>query len=431
MLKLMIIARHFPPSGRVSVLRPLKLANQFAALGLQATVLTAEPSCMGSRRDTSLMVEAGRLDVVRARCGNLLDHCQEWGLRKGLFDRLTHLSGLVAAQLAKRVWPDYGQYEWLRAAVPAGVEAVRERGIDLIFATAPPYETLELARRIALETGVPFVADFRDLPRDWHCASMAFTAMDEILQAAAAITYVSPPQGPSLLAAFPKLAQDRMRFVPNWFDERERAGLELCAPAVSGPLRLIHGGSLYGGSRDARGLLQAIARFNQAAPARRLHFDQYSLGDARFLLAHARENGCEHDVSIHPAVPRRILLETCQASDVLLLLVGHDSGNTQHADAIPAKLFDYLLCDRPVLVLGPANCTAGQIVVNCKRGIHVSDRDPEAILSALHGLVQAPEQVGLDLSREAVAAYSAKEVCGGLIDFFEQLKAARARDTGQ
>ena len=53
--------------------------------------------------------------------------------------------------------------DWVRTAIPAGRQLIKEWKPDIIFASAPPNTGLIVASRLARAHKVPWVADFRDL----------------------------------------------------------------------------------------------------------------------------------------------------------------------------------------------------------------------------------------------------------------------------
>ena len=84
-----------------------------------------------------------------------------------------------------------------------------------------------------------------------------------------------------------------------------------------------------------------------------------------------------------------------RGADILLLVVGDN-----HADMIPAKLFDYLAARRYVLALAPRGSEAGEMVSRLGIGQAVSPADGGAIAESIASRFQAsrddlPEQSGV------------------------------------
>ena len=100
-------------------------------------------------------------------------------------------------------------------------------------------------------------------------------------------------------------------------------------------------------------------------------------------------------------------------------MVGHNKGAMEHAGAIPAKLFDYFLACRPILVVGPSDCEAGKIVMRTNRGLAVSDDDAAGIAAAVDRLRHQEGASGsLDLSLDGVSDFEAAVSVERLAIFF-------------
>ncbi|MBU0718428.1 MAG: glycosyltransferase, partial [Planctomycetes bacterium] len=84
-------------------------------------------------------------------------------------------------------------------------------------------------------------------------------------------------------------------------------------------------------------------------------------------------------------VPHEQAIVEMMSADALLLNVP-DGPNAD--SVIPAKLFEYLAAGRPVLVIGPRNGQAEQIVQSCDTGV-TANFHPELIAAALGRLFSA------------------------------------------
>ncbi|TVQ72333.1 MAG: hypothetical protein EA363_04685, partial [Balneolaceae bacterium] len=78
-----------------------------------------------------------------------------------------------------------------------------------------------------------------------------------------------------------------------------------------------------------------------------------------------RELGLETRVTVRPYVPHKKATALMQQSDVNVVVV-HRSDDSRIL--IPGKLYDYLYAGRPVMVIGPPDGDAAQIVRNCGMG---------------------------------------------------------------
>jgi hypothetical protein len=81
-------------------------------------------------------------------------------------------------------------------------------------------------------------------------------------------------------------------------------------------------------------------------------------------------------------------------------------------------LFDYMAAGRPILVVGPEGCVAGQMVERLNRGIGARDDRPEEITKAIDLLLAGQGRQGpLDLSPEAVSEFEGAKAVARLAEF--------------
>jgi glycosyltransferase involved in cell wall biosynthesis len=165
MKRLLLICYYFPPLGGAGINRPLALYKHLPAYGWQVDVLTVKPV-------TYRMYEPHLLDTIDTT------HIYRAGSRDP--QRLMWLLGMRrvkpaaierARPAAHRFFPD-SKIGWLRPAARLGRTLVANQRYDAIVSTSPPITCHLVARQLARETRLPWLADFRDFwtgrkPADW------------------------------------------------------------------------------------------------------------------------------------------------------------------------------------------------------------------------------------------------------------------------
>lgn len=428
MKRLLVVAAHFPPSTVVGAQRPFRLVRRISESGWEARVLTMPPACQLCVGDGP-EAEALRPGLTKmVRCWSPWWHAHHWNQPTRGWRRMPAAVRRVLAHFTWRLIPVDNAYPWALRAARVGARLVRRRQIDMIWATGPPLTALCLARRIAMRTGVPYVVDFRDVRRADAPATSPTQhgrfneAEEEVLRDAAGITYVAPPQWDALVARHPSIAAKPRCLVYNWFEQSEAdslASFRFDYPTI------LHGGSLYGGQRRLGAFLQALRlleRQQGAVPAGLQLLQLSPAGLCEHLLNEARATGVEDMIRIQPAVSRPEFLSMCRGADILLLVVGHNDGATEHAGTIPGKLYDYFAAGRPILVVGPRGCEAGKLVARLNRGLSVADDQPEEIAHTIRSLlVTDGGGTAVDLSFDSVREFEASCVLKTLADFLRQL----------
>jgi len=313
-------------------------------------------------------------------------------------------------------------YTWFLRAAKPGQHFAEKEGIDLLWATAPPYSALYLAYLIHEKTGIPYVVDYRDArvtsidhtsrreQRDWEYENRAAAS-------SAGYTYVAPDQKGVLERTVPTLRDKPSILAHNWIEQDK---LDRCPPKQWRNHTVVHGGTVYGGTRRMDGIARAVTAL---AGETGLRLENYGpMVDHKFLKSITDEAGESGHVNLNAPLPYSEFISACKGAAILLLLIAEDSHRRQHAGAIPGKLYDYLGCHRPILVVGPKGCEAGKMVEVMRRGIACVPDDYTGITVAMSKLLREEGRDGpLDLRPAAVADYQSGNVVARMDGFFNSI----------
>lgn len=424
--RLLVIASYFYPCGYVGAQRPQRLVRGIGDFGWEPLVLTPPPRCQ-LPWDPAADPQAPPFNgVTTFPCCSPWRHDVAEPMYAWRPGNIRPLLRRAFVRLTAPILPVDVGFPWAIAATRTGVNLVRRHRVDLIWCSAPTISGLLLARRVSSRTGVPFVADFRDVSiepdgaaRDRQERSRARCEATAVA-AAAGVSFVSPAQEAVLRRRHPGFDSMPHRLLYNWYDPDEVAGL---APVRYAAPTILYGGSLYGGTRRIDGFMSALGMLRDrraGKPAVRFVF--HSLTAEPGLGKAASELRLDGEVDMLPALGRRDLLAACMGADVLLMVVGHDDGSTQHAGAIPGKLFDYFSAGRPILVVGPRGCVAWDLVERVGRGIGAADDDAAGIAAAIERLLEGQGKNGpLDLSPEAVREFHSDAVLSEMAAFLDEV----------
>src|SRR5271165_650283 len=415
-MKVLIVTFAFPPSNVIGAVRVGKLARYLDHRGHDVRVLTTDVV-----DDRSLPVEISQERVIYTEYRerkHWLDHIvrsvrggpatvaggrredaspQHVAPTRSLRQTLRrHYLGLIHI-------PDM-RADWIRTAIPAGEQLIREWRPDIIFASAPPHTGLIVANRLARAFDIPWVADFRDLWADnpyysqpgWRRRVDAAIER-QVLRRAAGLVTVSPIWAEQLRRRHGKAVEVIYNGYAEedfpWFSPRADRG-EM--------LTIRYMGSIYRGFRDPTALFAAIALLPDGLRSR-IAVEFFSdAGDA--VLDAAAAHRVESAVAVKPRIPYRRALALQMEADVLLLLQSNDQRDEGN---LPAKLFEYLYARRPILLIGYERGIAARLVI--ERGAGLVSNSPLRIRDQLQKwcenkragrLERLDPSVSLGLSRE-------------------------------
>jgi len=356
MKRLLMIAFHFPPlAGSSGIQRTISFARHLPQFGWEPLILTAHPQAYERLSDDQLMDVPSSAAVERAFA---LDSARHLAIR-----------GRYPAFAAR---PDRWITWWL-GAVPRGLRMIRKYRPHAVWSTYPIATAHVIGHTLHRLSGLPWIADFRDPmaqegypadPKTWR----SFKRIEEdALRSASVCVFVAPGAARAYRERYPDVPGTRFAVVENGYEEDSFPRLESPdrSPLLPGTFTLVHSGIVYPSERDPTKLFQALRqmldrgrlkpgelRLRLRAPA---HEDLLAKLIDRFRVAEV--------VELCPPIPYRRALQEMMRADGLLVLQASNC-NQQ----VPAKLYEYLRCQRPVIALtDPAGDTASLLR---KAGLH-------------------------------------------------------------
>ncbi|HUG24362.1 glycosyltransferase [Piscinibacter sp.] len=453
-MKVLQIAYYFPPMGGAGVQRALKFSKYLPEFGVTPVVLAAHDPDYVSDPSLAAEVPAG-LAVHRVAHRVLLQRLVQWRRRRAARGRRGAEQGVaaLATGAAASSWLDgardamlrgYAALQfpddkaaWARRAIDEARRILREQRIDLIFSSSPPVSAHALGARLSRESGIPWVADYRDLWTEissqgapaWRCALDRRTESAWLRQAAGVVT-VSPSW--QRMLAHRVSPHCPVAFIPNGYDEADFVALRGAEPeGERTDFVLAHTGTFYG-PRDPGGLLDGVALYltQTARPTRRLRIRLIgNMGgrfDARLRQFDALFPGVVERV---PYLPHRDALAELVRADALLLVVGGWRG-AGGAGLLPGKIFEYLRAGKPILVLGDERGDAAELVRQHAQGWVVDEGRPAEVARALAQMVGDGPRISSGLQRPrspdeirgTVARFERRELARQLADFLHRCK---------
>jgi glycosyltransferase involved in cell wall biosynthesis len=406
-MKILIVSYSFPPENIIGAVRVGKLAKYLHERGHEIRVLTAPP---GSDRSLPLEIPADRIVYaddrnIDARFDPLI----------ALFRRVCGATpgvapggaGIAESSSGSRDGPGLSEFlrrhyyavlripdsraGWHANAVSAGRGLLAKWRPDLIFASSPPTTSLFVAAALGPRFEVPWVAELRDLWTDnpYYAFPAWRRALDGVLErrllrAAALLVTVTPPWGQTLQSSYDK----PVSVVLNGFAEEDVIGAGGREAYQAGSLSIVYTGNIYRGFRDPSALFVAISKLspeNRASIA--VEFYGTSVAEVRHLVLLHGVGDC---VGIRPSVTYRESLRLQRNADVLLLLQWDDP---RDAGNIPAKFFEYIAAERPMLMLGYGGGILAQMIRERKAGL-VSN-EPDVIAGQLSAWIDMRRNGGV------------------------------------
>ncbi len=373
MKTVLILAVNFPPSGGVGVIRTVKFIKHLPTFGWQPLVVTLPAKSTKRIIDDSFMGEISPdLEIHRPF---FLDY------RKFIRGDAAKLLNPI---LSRILFPDK-YVQWNRFAFNyIRDQLLPRRQIDLVYTSVGPHSTMLLAQRVKQAFDIPFVVDFRD-PFSFRQYTLldAKTAWQKraehiegrVLRDAGHVINVSRIWRQKYEQMYPFIAS-KSSLVHNGYDEDDFIGLDsktdndVLTLGYNGTFsRLVPLDPIVAAIEEIHQRHGISIRLNIATPiAPKKLTSQYPYCFDHNLIAHKG------------FLPHRKSLDNLARSDIALLIL-NDIQATE--GMLPAKTFEYLRMQMPILLLHRKNGFLSEIIDQTQTGLTVNINDPPAIVEAL------------------------------------------------
>jgi glycosyltransferase involved in cell wall biosynthesis len=406
--KVLVIALACYPSNSAGSHRPVKTARHLPEFGWDPVILCAEWTTANAREryDPGLAREEDPCRTIRMPypappCGRL---------------------GRAARRFLTEAFPYTTPRFAVRSFLAEASRLVESEGVDVIWSTYKPGLTHLVASRISMLTGVPWVADFRNLPDEIHDSPRIRRSVRYEVSActsAAAITTVCQ----ALAVRLKSRHEAPVHIVTNGFDPEDYD------PAAGLPgevFDITYCGTLYE-HFDPRPLFRAIDLLESRGDIDlgRVAVGFYGPPQAQIDKLAAGFQ-CARVVRAGARVPYKEMLRRQQESAVLLVVKPPTSGG-----AIPSKVYEYLGARRPVLCVPGDGGEVDEILAETGAGVSVGD--PEEIADVLGRWFMAWSDSGVlpcGSAPERLKRYSRRQQTRGLAVLFDSLNPGGAAGVG-
>jgi glycosyltransferase involved in cell wall biosynthesis len=377
----LFIAFHYPPEASSSgVLRTLKYTRFLPDFNWRVSVIAPETDAYDVR-DPGLEAQVpSNVRIVRTPFMNIK---RDFSWR-----------GIYPALLAvPDVW-----IGWLPWAMRAARRLVAADPIDLIYSTSPHATAHVIARRVQAITHKPWVTDFRDPwieepPEPGTPNGLIYRTVNrwlerDVIRHAAAVVASTAHLRDLLRKRYSNEAHAKFHYIANGYDEDDFATLAR-DDRKAGRMRIVHAGSINPAFRDPRPVFAALGKLilqgSLLAEDCEIRFvgggDYAESEEVRRAIEVA---GLKKAVTFVPRVPYHESLRELTSADLLLLL----QASNDTIGLVPAKLYEYLRAEKPVLALVHTGAVS-EVLAQTGGGWAVDPRVPGELDFALADAVDA------------------------------------------
>lgn len=360
-MKVLILSHWFPPTNVIGSARPYALARHLADARHDVSVLSAAHT--GFRAD--FMVDVDGIDVHRVPVSSLT----LWLEPSATHRRLKRIMVGVARQFT---FPD--QYSPLiRSYVRAALDMFKRDGNpDVVVSCALPFSLHVAASQISASTGIPWVADNRDLwagspyrrrpvPLEW--IDRRYERL--LLRRAARVVVVGDRMATELRTRLDR--GDDVVVIRNGADTDVLGRTSEPECRSSGPYRFLYTGTLYGGRRDLRPLFKAITAASIPAIVEFVGTEAAPVSQLRAEFPNVR-------VDLKPRLPKVETKRLQERAHFLLAALGVEAFED---GVLTGKVFEYVETRRPIIAVCNDGSELAGVVI--KHHLGVASRSPAVL----------------------------------------------------
>jgi len=356
--RVLVIAYYFPPMGLSGVQRTLKFVKYLSQFGWHPTVLTVDPRGYFAKDDTLLPELEGRnVTIVRTAPSGPSRFLK----KKEVVELPSEWKRKLLSRLSDTVFIPDNKIGWRRRAVARALALHREAPFDLIFATAPPFTSFLIGRKLKRKIDKPLVFDYRDpwvdypfkfYPTPLH--KLANIILERrALRSSSHIITTNRRVKEEILRRYRFLTYHDIDIISQGFDSADfaSAGLPGEKKSRTGPqgdrrMRITYAG-VFWEDRVPDYFLRALHDLFSETPRLRGRIEAVFVGKFRDEnMKLVVKLGLQDTVRVLGYLPHRECVRELCASDVLWMTVGDDLGS-------PGKVYEYIGARKPILGLVP------------------------------------------------------------------------------
>lgn len=416
MKRVLLIAFHYPPvKGSSGLQRTLRYSAYLHDHGWQAEVLTVKPMAYAKTGNDEMGDIPAHVKVHRAWALNARKHLSIFGRYPGA--------------LAK---PDPWM-SWRFDGIRKGRKLLQEKSFDAIWSTYPIVTAHKIGHSLAVESGLPWVADFRDLmaiedwPLDADERNSLLQFQQQIVDTAARCVLTTPGATRRYRTMYPHADPEKFVYLPNGFHEPsflaalKETGSGSIVQASTEPFVLLHAGILYPSERDPGPFFKALSVLKErgAISADTFRVRLRATGHDAYYRPMLGDFGIGDLVELAPALPYKDVLREMMESSGLLIFQAANCN-----EQIPAKLYEYFRAGRPIFALTDAAGDTAKTLMEEGAGVVAQIDNYEDIAQSLLTFLQTTKEGSFrPMTSERIQKYSRKEQAADLASLLNAVTA--------
>ena len=438
MKRVLIISYYWPPTGGSGVQRWVKFAKYLPQEGWQPVIYTPEnPEQLAV--DHSLEAEIpAEAEIIKRPIIEPYELYKKVLRRSGHSKEAVEVNPVNAQNKSKlqkiAMWVRGNLFRpdprclWISPSVRFLKKYLKEHPVDLIVSTGPPQSMHLIGRRLAAETGIPWIADFRDpWTKIFYFKHLSMTRATQkwhekmekkVLDQANAVVAVSP----LVQQEFQAMTKTPVELITNGFDECDfpAGNCRRSAGSPTSEFSITHTG-LFAADGNPTILWDVLSEMcsKDAEFAKLLRIRLIGKTDEQIIRA-ITDAGLEGNLVDLGYQPHAVAIEEQRNASVLILPLRKEP---EYKAVLPGKLFEYMAAMRPVLGIGQPDGAMSMILDETKTGTVLDWNDSEGMKTFIDRCWEKHLEGKLTTEDADISQFTRRNLTRRMAELFERLTA--------
>ena len=436
MKRVLVITYYWPPTGGSGVQRWVKFAKYLPSEGWQPVIYTPEnPEQLAVDHSLEADIPEGT-EIIKTRITEPYELYKKFLRRSGHSKEAVEVNPVNAqnksfAQKAA-MWVRGNLFRpdprclWIRPSVKFLKKYLEEHPVDLIVSTGPPQSMHMIGRLLSRETGLPWIADFRDpWTKIFYFKHLSMTKATEkwhqkmerkVLDEASAVVAVSP----LVQQEFQSMTRTPVELITNGYDECDFPDMKDTG-ATGGPDKdfvITHTG-LFAADGNPTLLWDVLSEMcaEDSVFKKALKIRLVGKTDTQILEA-ITESGLEENLTDLGYQPHSTAIEEQRKASILILPLRKEP---EYKAVLPGKLFEYLASGRPVLGIGQPDGAMSMILNKTNTGVVVDWEDKISMKKYIDDCWKAHLDGNLTINDGEISAFTRRNLTRQMAELFDKV----------
>lgn len=408
MIKALIITYYWPPSGGSGVQRWLKFVKYLRNFGIEPIIYTVEnPEYVFF--DESLISDIPEgIEILKQpiwepyQIANLFSKKQKVE-SAGFLGQQTSTIGKIKNYIRANYFIPDARLFWIKPSVKYLKKYLKENKIDIVISTGPPHSLHLIALQLKKETGVKWIADFRDpwtdidyfhhLPLTAKSREKHHQLEQKVLKNADEVIVV----GNSMKDNYAKYA-DNITVITNGYDTESSNKIV----QLDKKFTITHIG-LMNADRNHPFLWKVLSDLSSENESFKEDLEIKLIGKVdESVLKSIQEFGLKSNLNLISYLSHDEVINIQLTSQILLLSINNVPASK---GIITGKVFEYLQAKRPIIAIAPINGDLATILKETNAGKVINFDDEISLKKVLEDYYSCYQQNNLQVQTSNYQQY--------------------------